>query len=215
MNFIEVKAENRSAGTKAGVKQVRKEGMIPAVIYGGDNVTHCAVHPLAVRDAIYTKEFHPVMLELDGKSEKCIVKDIQFHPVTDQIVHIDFLRMIDGHPIKVSLPLRFDGVAPGVREGGKLIPKLRKVLVKTVPEKLVSELKADVSSLTLGQSIRTRDIDVPEGIEVMNPPAIPIASVEIPRALRSAEAKAAGLEEGDGEEGAEGDGEEGATEAAE
>ena len=119
------------------------------------------------------------------------------------------MALQDGRKVKVEIPVKFVGISPGVKEGGTIVRKLRKVRVKTTPENLVSEFEVDISHLSLGDSVRVRDMKVNENVEVMNPAPIPLASIEVPRALKAAEA-AAELEEG--AEGAEG--EEGATEEA-
>ena len=113
-----------------------------------------------------------------------IVKDIQFHPVTDEVVHIDFLELVPGVKFKATVPLRFVGAAPGVKEGGKFIPSLRSINILTTPEKVVDEVSADISKMELGATIRVRDIIAVEGVEITNNGAVPIASIEIPRALR-------------------------------
>ncbi len=188
MKKIELAAEVRTdLGKKAG-SQVRKAGRVPGVLYGGKDILHFSVEPLSLRPFIYTPDFSVVLLKLDGETYECILKDVQFHPVTDNITHIDLLRLTPGQDVKVELPVKFKGVSPGVKLGGKLSQKIRRVKVKTVPEKLVNQLFVDISTMELGQSIRIRDIEVVEGIEIMNPPAIPVATVEIPRALRSAAA---------------------------
>jgi large subunit ribosomal protein L25 len=208
MEVIAVGGELRSGLGKKATKAVRREGKIPCVLYGGDEITHFAVEFNDIRGLIYTPDFKLAEIDLDGKKVKAIVKDIQFHPVTDEIRHIDFLRLVDGQTVKVEVPIRFKGVSPGVRGGGKLQQKLRRAKIKTTPENLVGELKVDISSLELNQSIRVSDIDAVENIEVMNSPAVPVATVVTPRALRSAATAAAKAaaggqvveEEGEGEE---------------
>ena len=193
MNTITVKANKRGEiGTKYAKGQ-RKEQLIPAVLYGGDNNVHLTTTHNEVKAAIYTPNFHLINLDVDGEVSKCIVKDVQFHPVTDAIVHMDFLRLIDGTSVKVDIPIRFKGIAPGVKSGGKLMKQMNKVSVKTMPDQLIGELFADVSELELGQSVRVRDLECPDSIELLTNDATPIGIVEVPRALRSAEA---GEEEG-------------------
>ena len=207
MEVIAISGQVRADLGKAATKAVRKEEKIPCVLYGGDEVIHFSTTLKEVRDLIYTPDFKVAEVTVDGKSYKCFIKDIQWHPVTDAIVHLDFLRLIEGVPVKVEVPLRFHGVSPGVKNGGKLIQKLRRVKIKTTPEHLISELQVDISKLMLNQSIRVRDIDsVRKNIDVLNSPGVPVASVEIPRALRSATAaaeKAGEGEEGESEEGEE------------
>lgn len=210
MESVAIKGKIRSdIGTKAA-KLIRQSNEVPCVIYGGEKVVHFTAPVLAFKKVIYTADFKMVEIEVDGKNYKCILKDMQFHPVTDNLLHLDFLELVDGQVIKVNIPVHFKGIAPGVKTGGKLFQKLRTVKIKTTPEHLTDELLVDISQLELGQSIRVRDIELGEGMELMSSPGIPVASVEIPRALRSADAKAEGEE---GEEGAEA-GEEGATEEA-
>ena len=112
------------------------------------------------------------------------MKDKQFHPISEQLLHVDLLILTDGHPIKVNIPLRFRGSSPGVKVGGKFMQQVRTIKVKTVPEKLISEVIIDISKLELGQSVRVRDIDIIEGVEIMSAPGTPVATVEVPRALR-------------------------------
>ncbi len=200
MEIVKIDAQKREAFGKKHNKTLRKEGLIPAIIYGGESPTAIAVTPKSVKGIVYTPEFKIAEIDVAGQTNKCILKEIDFHPVTDEIVHIDFLRMIDGTPIKVELPVEFKGVSPGVKAGGKLIAQLRKVKVKTLPEKMVDRLYADISTLELGGSIRVKSLEIPEGMEVLVNPATPIAIVEVPRALKSASAAAASTEEAVAEE---------------
>jgi large subunit ribosomal protein L25 len=197
MNIVSIKAEKRDTlGTKTAASS-RKEGKIPAVMYGGGEVVHMTVSPLALRPLVYTPDFKVVEINVDDKKETCIVKDVQFNPLTDEIQHVDFLKLIDGTPVKIELPISFQGTSPGVKNGGVFIKKLRRIKVKALPEKLTDVLNLDVSELELGHSIRVKDIQQVEGLEIMNNPNIPVASVEVPRVLKTEE------EGEEGEEGAE------------
>lgn len=168
---------------------MRSEGKIPAILYGGPEQVAFSTTHNDVKAAVYTPDFKLTELDIDGKKYKSIVKSVQFHPVTDAIEHIDFLEIEDGRPVKVEIPVRFKGVSPGVKSGGKLIQSIRKIKVKADPVNLVDELFIDISQLELGFSVRIKDIQVPEGIEILMNPAIPVAIVEVPRALKSAAAK--------------------------
>ena len=191
MEAIAVNGELRPELGKKGSKAVRNEGRIPCVLYGGDEVTHFSVAFNDVRDLIYTPDFKLAEISLDGNVHKAILKDTQFHPVSDDIRHIDFLRLVEGAPIKVEVPVRFKGVSPGVKVGGKLQQKLRRVKIKTTPDNLIDELHVDISSLELGDSVRVRDIEAVENVEILNSPSVPLGTVETPRALRSAATAAA------------------------
>lgn len=194
MTTIEIQGTTRSEFGKKGSKIDRNNGLVPAVMYGGNESVHFTVTPASVKHLVYTPDFKVADIEVDGKHYKAILKSTQFHPVTDELIHIDFLRLIDKTPVKVEVPLRFKGSSPGVKVGGKLIQQLRKIKIKTTPEYLVDELKADISKLDLGQALRVREVLVPKGVEILNNGATPVALIEIPRALKAAaaaEAKAA------------------------
>ena len=188
MQTVAVKGQKRDVASKASV--VRKEGRIPAVIYGGDTLEHFSTTHNEVKALIFTPDFKLAELDLDGTVHKCIVKDIQWHPVTDEILHIDFLAIQEGRKVNVEIPVKFKGVSPGVKSGGKLMQTMRKVKVKLDPKDLVDELFIDISDLALGASVRVKDIEKNDAIEFMVNSAIPVATVEIPRALKSAAAKA-------------------------
>ncbi|HHH54394.1 MAG TPA: 50S ribosomal protein L25 [Bacteroidetes bacterium] len=187
MEIFKLKAVSRdSFGTKHA-KAYRKEDLIPSVLYGGNDDKKFLVKPLDVRELIYTHEFKTVELDFDGELIKAIVKDVQFHPVTDKIIHIDFQELVEGRNVKVSVPVHFEGVAKGVKEGGTLMPLMRKVIIKTTPDHLVNHIVGDITHLGLGQSIRVNQLTIPEGIEIMHDANIPVGYIEIPRSLKSAQ----------------------------
>lgn len=196
METVAVNGTIRTEVGKKATKAARKQGQVPCVIYGGDQVIHFTSAPSAFKHLIFTPEFKLAEITLDGTAYKCILKDAQYHPVTDEIVHLDFLQLIDGQNIIVNIPVKFKGVSPGVKAGGKLVSKLRTIKVKTTPDQIVNQLLVDISEVTLGSSVRVRDVEVTDKMLVMNSGATPVASVEIPRALKSAEAGAAAEEEG-------------------
>ncbi len=187
METIAINGTTRSDLGKKASKSLRRQGQVPCVIYGGDKNIHFTSEPKAFKSLIFTPEFKLAEITVDGVPYKCILKDAQYHPVTDEIVHMDFLQLIPNKIVKVNLPLGFKGVSPGVKAGGKLMQKLRTVKIKTTPENLVNKLFVDISELELGFSVRIRDVQLQDGMEIMNPMATPVASVEVPRALRSAE----------------------------
>jgi large subunit ribosomal protein L25 len=186
MEIIALQGLSKSGSGKEEVKKIRRNGQVPAVIYksGGGDALSFALNAPEVRSLIYTSKFKLTEITIDGKAHKAIVKDIQFHPVTDAVLHVDFLELVPGVKFKAEVPLRFAGQAPGVKAGGKFIPKLRQIKIMTTPEAVVDEVSADISAMDLGSTIRVRDITLPSGVEVLNNGAIPIASIEIPRALR-------------------------------
>jgi large subunit ribosomal protein L25 len=188
METISIVAQSRTGLGKKPSKDLRNDGRIPCVLYGGQDVVHFSVTLNDVKNLIYTPDFRVANLTIDGKEFRCIVKDYQLHPLTSQLTHIDFLSLVDGQKVKLEVPIRTKGVSPGVKLGGKMQLKLRRAKIKTLPEMMVTELFIDISSMDLGQSLRARDVQVPEGIELLNSPSIPVVTIEIPRALRSAAA---------------------------
>ena len=188
METIAITGQSRAGLGKKPSKDLRNDGRIPCVLYGGQDVVHFSVTLNDVKNLIYTPDFRVANLTVDGINFRCIVKDYQLHPLTSNLTHIDFLSLVDGQKVKLEVPVRTKGVSPGVKLGGKLQQKLRRVKVKTLPEEMVTELFIDISPLDLGQSLRVRDIQVPAGIELLNSPSIPVVTIEIPRALRSAAA---------------------------
>ncbi len=192
MESVAFNAQLRSEINKKTTKAARKEGLVPGVIYGGQEPIHFLARPFDFRNLVYTPDFKLAEVNVDGKVYRCFLKELQMHPVTDEVVHMDMIELVPDSTIQVELPVRFRGVAPGVKEGGKLSQKVRTVKAKTTEDKLVDHVTVDISDLRLGFSVRVRDIEPVEGIEIMNSPSIPVASVEVPRALRSATSAAEG-----------------------
>lgn len=197
MQTVAIEGKVRSAFGKKASKATRKEGLVPCVAYGKDKVIHFSATPKSFKTLIYTPDFKVAELNIDGETYRAIVKDSQFHPVTDVLLHMDFLLLIEGNPIVTDIPVRTVGVAPGVKLGGKLMQSTRRLKIKTTPKNLVDHLTVDISTLDLGKSVRVRDVNVVEGIQVLTSPGIPLVGVEIPRALRSAQTAADKEEEGE------------------
>lgn len=191
MEIVAVSGKLRTEVGKKASAQVRREGLIPCVMYDAKNVIHFSAELKDVKKLIYSPKFKLAEIDVDGKTYKCILKDYQMHPVTDEVSHIDFLHLLDGHPVKIDVPVEFKGTSPGVKTGGKLQRMMRRVKLKTTPEFIVDKVILDISTLQLGQSVRVRNIEPMEGVEIMSAPSTPVAIVEIPRALRSAQAAAA------------------------
>ncbi len=185
MKTIKVEGQLRSDFGKAATRRLRSEGRVPVVIYGGDEIIHCSVAPLDVRGLIYTPEFQAVEITIDGKTHRCILKDLQFDVVTDSLTHIDLLELVDGKKVIADMPINFVGQPKGVKEGGRLVIKLKTVRVRTYPRFLKEHLDVNIESLALNGNVRVQDIPA-ENMEVMNPPRIPIASVVLTRALKQA-----------------------------
>jgi len=186
MEIVAIQGHRKELSGKEQAKKTRREGQIPAVMYksGGGDALHFTLDAAEARALIFTPKFKMADISLNGATYHCIVKDIQFHPVSDAVIHLDFLQLVPGVKFKATVPLRFVGSAPGVKEGGKFIARMRSVNILTTPEKAVDEMSADISKMELGTTIRVRDISASEGVEITNTAAVPVASIEIPRALR-------------------------------
>ena len=208
MNTISFEAQARTAMGKKATKALRAEGLIPCVLYGGAENVHFAATPKQIKDIVYTDKFVTAKITVDGKTYEAILKDSDFDPISDKPLHLDFQELVPGKKVKVAIPVKLTGFAAGVKEGGKLELNLRKLIVKTTPENLITDIEVDVTKLTLGKSVKVRDLNT--DLEIMNPLGNPIAQVIIPRAMRSAASKSACVSavvedesESEGEEAAE------------
>lgn len=176
---------------KKATKAFRKEDKVPAVIYGGekaDKAIHFSVSNGDVRKLIYTPEIFLVDLSVDGKSYKAILKDIQFHPVSDAILHLDFLHVSEDKPITIDVPVVLDGLAEGVKAGGKLSLDLRKLTVRAHYAKVPEKLHINVEHLALGKSIQVGELNF-DGLELLNAKNAVVCRVQLTRAARGLAAK--------------------------
>lgn len=174
-------------GKKAS-KALRGGDAIPAVLYGGEEVVHFTVTQEAVRNLIYSPEIFYVDLTIGGKAVKAILKDIQFHPVTDAVLHLDFLQVFEGKPVVVEVPVVLSGHAEGVRAGGKLALEMRKLKVKAAYTEIPETLHIDVTNLGLGKTIQVGALHF-EGLEIMNAKNAVVCAVKLTRAARGLLAK--------------------------
>ncbi|MFV0331363.1 MAG: 50S ribosomal protein L25/general stress protein Ctc [Dysgonomonas sp.] len=190
MKTFELKGELRNDLGKKATKAFRKEDKIPAVIYGGDDkqAIHFTVTNSDVRKLIYTPEIFLVDLTIGKDNYKAILKDVQVHPVTDEILHLDFLHVFEKTPIVIDVPVVLDGLAEGVKAGGKLSLDLRKIKVKALYDKVPEKVHIDVTALTLGKSIQVGELHF-EGLELLNAKNAVVCRVQLTRAARGLAAK--------------------------
>ncbi len=185
MQVIEIQAERREERGRRPSRRARRVKKVPAIIYGPEMdpipvyISRHDAEVLARQGKAFIARVH-----LDGQTYDTVVKEIQFHPVTDEVLHVDFQRFIPGRPIKIQVPIEPVGTPEGVVKGGILVQKMRRVWVKVLPEQLEETIKVDVSHLDLGQSLRVKDIQK-EGWRILQSPEVPVVSVEIPRRLRA------------------------------
>jgi large subunit ribosomal protein L25 len=191
MKTFELKGEIRNDFGKKAAKTYRSQGLIPCVVYGGSNEENLnfLVKSGDVRKLIYTPEVQLVNLDLGSKKMRAIIKEIQFHPVKEEILHIDFLHVFDDVPVVMEIPVQLEGLAEGVRAGGKLSLDMRKLKVKALADKLPEKLVIDVEKLQLGKSIQVGELQF-EGLEILNAKNAVVCRVQLTRAARGAAAKA-------------------------
>jgi large subunit ribosomal protein L25 len=191
MKSISIEGQRREDLSKSGNYTLRSEGYVPCELYGKGGNIHFTVFSADFKNLVYSPETYSVALNIDGEQYTAIMKEVQFHPLSDEILHVDFHEITNDSVIKVELPIRYQGVAVGVREGGKLIKKLRTLKVKGLAKDMPDAIEIDVTSLTMGKSVKVRDIEA-QGVEVMNAGATPVATVEVPRSMRGKDATAEG-----------------------
>jgi large subunit ribosomal protein L25 len=185
MKTIEVTGTKRVGLGKTANKKTRREDKVPATVYGHGNPENVSLDMQSVRKAIYTPEAYIVNLNIDGATVSTIIRETQFHPVTDNLLHVDFLRLDDAHEIEVDLPIRLVGTSKGVLAGGKLVPLLRRIKVKGLASKLPDAVEVDISNLDLGKTIRVNELP-DSGVTITSPGGAGIAIIDVPRAVKTA-----------------------------
>ena len=184
MKTLEVKAVKRAEFGKKAAKAFRREGLIPCVIYGGSEEIAFTVDAKEIKPLIYTPNSYIVELNFDGKIEKAVMREVQFHPVREQILHIDFYRVQEGKPVAISIPVRLSGTAEGVKIGGKLALSARKLMVKAMVDQLPDEIVVDVTPLQVGQTIFVCDLNQ-EIVSFVTPATTAVCAVRVTRASRA------------------------------
>ena len=182
MKTIELKGVGRTSITKAAVKKLRAAGEVPCVLYGdnGKNV-HFSVVARDLKDLVYTPHAYLVKLSVDGASHTAVMREIQFHPVTDKILHIDFYPVREDRPVAIDVPVAISGNSEGVRQGGKLQIVNRRLKVSAFPEHLPDVLDIDITNLSLGKSIVVGDLKY-DNVQILNPKVTIICAVKTTRA---------------------------------
>jgi large subunit ribosomal protein L25 len=191
MKTFELKGIVRTDLGKKATKADRVAETVPCVLYGGKENIHFTTTISDIRKLIYTPEVFIVDLEIDGKKTKSIMKALQFHPVSDKVLHIDFLQVSEDKPVIVELPVKLEGLAEGVKAGGKLSLEMRKLKVKGLYTQFPENIVIDVTSLGLGKSIQVSKVSVGK-LEILNAKNAVVAQVKLTRAARGAAAAAAG-----------------------
>ena len=190
MKTITINGQLRTESGKKATRQLRSQQLVPAVIYGGNTEVNFSAPASAFKTIVYTSEFQIAEITVEGNMYRCILKDLQFHKVSDALIHLDFLELVDDKKIIATLPLKYVGTPAGVKAGGKLVTKMKSIKVKTLPKYLKEFIEVDINDLELNANLRVENIKA-ENMEVMNSPRIPIASITMTRQLKQEEATAA------------------------
>lgn len=190
MKAITIEGQLRTESGKKATRQLRSQGMVPAVIYGGKTEINFAAPATSFKNIVYTSEFMLANVQINGNAYRCILKDLQFDKVTDELTHVDFLELVEDKKVIATLPLNYIGTPVGVKAGGKLVTKMKAIKVKTLPKYLKEHIDVDLSNLELNGNLRVENI-IAENMEILNSPRIPIASVTMTRQLKQEEAAAA------------------------
>ena len=195
MKSITIKGSERESVGKKATKAVRDAGMVPCVIYGGNQPVHFVADERAFKDLVYTPNAHTVVVELNGTSYNVIMQDIQFHPVSDKILHIDFFQLSDDKEIVMEVPVKITGTSPGVLLGGVLRLNQRRLKVKALPKNLPDFVEANISELQMGNKLYVTKLET-NNFKLMHPDNTVVCQVRISRAAMKAAQEAAKAEKG-------------------
>ena len=210
MKSITINGSQRESVGKSSTKALRNAGKVPCVVYGGEKPVHFSADEISFSKLVYTPNAHTVNISIEGKEEiNAVIQDIQFHPVSEKILHIDFFQLFENKEINMTIPVKFSGNAPGVRlEGGLLFKNKRKLYVKALPKNLPDYISVDISNLNLNDKVTIQDL-LNDNYSFIHPENMVICQVKMSRASMSLttedeeEESEEGEEEGEGTEGGE------------
>ncbi|MFP4488498.1 MAG: 50S ribosomal protein L25/general stress protein Ctc [Bacteroidales bacterium] len=208
MRTLEINAHPRKQTGKSETKRLRKQGNVPCVMYGGEEILHFYAEENSFIELVYTPNVYIVTINIDGQKRKAVLKDIQFHPVTDKIIHIDFIEVFDDRPVTIIVPVNLTGDSVGLKAGGKLRLKRRRLTIRGLANVLPDKLDIDISNLDIGQTIQVEELSF-DGIELLDPPRAMVVAVISSRLAMKGMEIPEDVEEEETEEGEEAEGEEG------
>lgn len=177
MKSVEIQGNVRTEVGSKYAKAERKAGNVPCVVYGGEAPIHFSAPTLAFRGLVYTAEAKTAKITVGDTTVEAVIQDIQFHPVTDQLMHIDFIQLVDGKAVTMNIPVVLHGQARGVLNGGKLKTILRQLSIRAIPGQFPESIDLDITNLRIGKSIRVSDV-TPEGFEILNADTAVIVTVK-------------------------------------
>lgn len=185
MKAVFMSGSSRSNVGKKDAKALRVEGLVPCVLYGGDSQIHFSVNATQFKPLLFTPDVHTVELEIDGKSYKAVLQDIQYHNMKDNVLHADFLQLHENKPVIIQIPVRTTGNSAGIRAGGKLVTKLRKLKVRALLSDLPDFITIDISPLEIGMGVKVREVIAP-GLTLLDAQNVDVVAVTATRASRQA-----------------------------
>ncbi|QYJ69234.1 50S ribosomal protein L25/general stress protein Ctc [Flavobacterium litorale] len=197
MKSITINGSERESVGKAATRTARNAGMVPCVLYGGEQPVHFTAEEKAFKNLVYTPEAHTVVIDLAGKTYNAVMQDVQFHPVTDRILHMDFYQLHDDKEITMEVPVKVTGTSPGVLGGGVLRLNQRKLKVRALPANLPDFVEANISELEMGNKLYVTKIDT-NNFKLLHPDNTVVAQVRISRAAMKAAQEAAKAEKAAG-----------------
>jgi len=186
MKTITIEGQLRTEHGKSATRQLRSQELVPGVIYGGAQEINFSAPAKAFKGLVYTPNFQLADVSVEGKTYRCILKDLQFDKVSDALIHVDLLELVEDKKVIATIPLKYVGAAAGVKAGGRLVSKMKALKVKTYPRYLKEQIEVDINDLEIGGNLRVEDVKDPN-YEILNSPRIPIVSVVTTRALRQEE----------------------------
>lgn len=189
MKTVSLSGSLRENVGKKDAKALRNQGLIPCVIYGGEKQIHFAVEVRAFDKLIFTPNVYFIEVDVDGEKHQVLLKDVQYHPVNDSVLHVDFYEFHNDQPISIAVPIKISGVSPGIIKGGALVKKMRKLTVKALPAQVPDYINIDISSLEIGDGVKVKNIEV-ENVVLLDIPDLPVVNVVTTRAAAAAAAAA-------------------------
>ena len=182
MKTVSLSGSPRVSVGKKGATSLRNEGRIPSVVYGGKDQIHFSILENEAKKLVFTPNVYLIELDIDGKKSKVILQETQIHPVTDRILHLDFLEIFDDAPFKLSLPVRLEGFSRGVRNGGKLTQNFRKLRVFGLAKDMPDAVSIDISPIKIGDKVRVTDLNV-SGLNFLDPKNAVVVGVQTARVI--------------------------------
>ena len=207
MKTVEIKVQKREKLGKAETRRLRNQGMVPCVMYGGKENIHFFAHENLFNKVVFSPEVFLLNLDIEGEKKTAIMQEIQFHPVTDSIIHLDFVEVVEGKPVVATIPVKLNGNSVGIRNGGKLRQRRRQLRVKGLAENLPDHLDIDITNVNIGDVIKVGDLNYPN-LEILDPHRSMVVSAVSSRVamkgMTVTEEAGEGTEQAEGEAAAEG-----------